>query len=266
MTLLIAERALRDRRRGLVGWCVGIALYVGLMTMFYPSVHDSAMQRAIRSYPKEIQAFFGGTRSFDFSTGAGYLNVELFSLVVPALLVIAAVGYGAGALAGELEAGTLDLLLANPVTRRRVVLEKVAGLAVTVVTLAAAVAGSVLLVGAFVDLGVPIDRVAIATLGATLLAFLIGVIAMVVGAATGRRSAAIGAGSVVFVAGYLIVGLASFVSWLEPLQVVSPLYHADGTNPLQHGLPVANYLVLLAACVVAVAAAVVVFDRRDLAR
>jgi ABC-2 type transport system permease protein len=266
MTLLIAERALRDRRRGVVGWSIGIALYVGLMTIFYPTVHDSAMQRAIRSYPKEIQAFFGGTRSFDFSTGAGYLNVELFSLVVPALLVIVAVGYGASALAGELEAGTLDLLLANPVTRGRVVLEKVAGLAVIVVTLAAVVVGSILLVGEFVDLNVPIDRVVIAALGASLLAFLIGVIAMVVGVATGRRSVAIGAAAVVFVGGYLIVGLASFVSWLEPLQVVSPLYHANGTNPLLNGLPVANYLVLFVACAVSVVVTVVVFDRRDLAR
>ena len=39
--------------------------------------------------------------------------------MVPLLLLIAAIGAGAGAIAGEEERGTLDLLLSLPVSRRR---------------------------------------------------------------------------------------------------------------------------------------------------
>ena len=46
--------------------------------------------------------------------------------MVPLLLMIAAIGAGAGAIAGEEERGTLELLLANPLSRRRLVLEKTA--------------------------------------------------------------------------------------------------------------------------------------------
>ena len=49
--------------------------------------------------------------------------------MVPLLLLIAAIGAGARATAGEEERGTLDLLLANPISRRRLVLEKLAALA-----------------------------------------------------------------------------------------------------------------------------------------
>ena len=70
----------------------------------------------------------------------------------------------------------------------------------------------------------------------------------------------------VFAASYLIVGLAGLVSWLEPLRVVSPLYHANGTQPLLHGLPVANYLILFGLCAAAFGATSEIFNRRDLVR
>lgn len=266
MALLVAERAVRDRRRGFVGWALGIGAYVALMASVYPAVQSSDLQRAVRSYPKELKAFFGGTGAFDVSTGAGYLNVELFSLVVPALLTICAIGYAAATLAGEEESGCMDLLLANPITRRRVVLEKISGLVGTIAGLAAVVSVSLWVVGALADLDVGIDRVVIASIGAALAALLVGLVALLAGAATGSRAFAIGAGTAVFAASYLIVGLAGLVSWIEPLRVVSPLYHANGTQPLRHGLPVGNYALLVALCVAMIIGVVAVFDRHDLTR
>ncbi len=266
MALLVAERAVRDRRRGFVGWALGTGAYVALMTSVYPAVQNSDLQRAVRSYPEELKAFFGGTGAFDVSTGAGYLNVELFSLVVPALLAICAIGYAAATLPGEEESGCMDLLLANPITRGRVVLEKIAGLAVTIAGLAAVVSVSLLAVGAFADLNVGIDRIVIASIGAALAALAVGLIALLAGATTGSRTFAIGAGTAVFAASYLIVGLAGLVSWIQPLRVLSPLYHANGTQPLRHGLPVGNYTLLLVLCVALTIGVVAVFDRHDLTR
>jgi ABC-2 type transport system permease protein len=266
MALLITERALRDRRRSWVGWALGITAYVAVLTSVYPAVQSSALQRAVRDYPKELKAFFGGAASFDFSTGAGYLNVELFSLVVPALLAIAAIGYGSRSIAGERADGTLDFVLANPLTRRRVVLEKAVALGALVVSLATVVGAAVIAVGVFVDLDVGVDRIAIACLGAALVGLLVGLMAMLVGACSGGRSLSIGIPTAVFAASYLIVGLAGLVSWLEPIRVLSVLYHANGTQPLVNGLPVANYLVLTGLCAATLVATVVTFERRDLVR
>jgi hypothetical protein len=77
MALLIAERAVRDRRRGVVGWAVGLAAYVGLMASVYPSIQNSDVQTAIRSYPKELKAFFGGSQSFDFSSGSEHSRTSV---------------------------------------------------------------------------------------------------------------------------------------------------------------------------------------------
>ncbi len=266
MALLVAERGLFDRRHGLIGWALGIAGYVVLQASFYPSVQDSELQRAVARYPKELKAFFGGAQAFDFSTGHGYLRVELFSLIVPALLTVAAIGFGAAALAGEQERGTLDLMLANPLTRRRVVVEKALGAGITVAALAAVVFVALAIMDPVVDLQVGLIQLGIACCGAALLAFGFGLLAMLAGAGSGSRAVAIGVPAALFVASYLVVGLAGLVSWLEPFRVISPLYHASGTHPLAHGLPAGNYAVLAAWCAVTAIVTIVVFERRDLVR
>lgn len=266
MALLIVERGLRDRRRGLMGWMFGIGAYIVLMTSFYPSIRSSELQRAIGSYPKELKAFFGGAQAFNFSSGSGYLDIELFSLVVPALLTVAAIGFAAAAVAGEQERGTLDLLLANPVTRVRVIGEKALGAALTVALLTAVVFVTLAAMNPLTDLGISLTKLAAACAGAGLVAYGFGALAMLAGAATGSRAVSTAVPAAVFVAAYLVVGLAGLVSWVEPLRVISPLYHASGTHPLDNGLPLANTAVLVAWCVVTVLATMVVFDRRDLVR
>ena len=141
-----------------------------------------------------------------------------------------------------------------------------AGLTLTLVALASIVTASVLLVGAFADLQIGVDRVVSASLGVVLVALLVGLLAMLTGALTGSRALAVGIPTVVFAASYLAVGLAGLVSWLKPLRYASPLYYATGTLPLRNGLPVANYVLLAALCAAAILGAVVAFERHDLAR
>ena len=62
----------------------------------------------------------------DLASPAGYLNTEFFAFMGPLLVLVYAIGGGAAALAGEEDRRTLDLLLANPVSRARVVVEKFA--------------------------------------------------------------------------------------------------------------------------------------------
>ena len=72
------------------------------------------------------------------ASGTGYWAAFILA---PLVLLIFAIGAGAGAVAGEEERGTLDLVLAHPVRRRDFVLQRFAAL----VGLIAALAGVLLL-------------------------------------------------------------------------------------------------------------------------
>ena len=129
----VCRRELLDHRRALVAWCVGIAAYVGLIAAIFPSIHGSVQfDRLVESYPDALKALFG-LQGGSITTGAGYLDVELFSLMLPLLVLVLAIGAGARTFAGEEEAGRLELALSYPVRRSSVLLWKGAAVALEVV-------------------------------------------------------------------------------------------------------------------------------------
>ncbi len=206
---------------------------VALQISVYPTVRDdSGFAEITESYPEVFKELLGfGGADFDYTSPAGYLGIELFSLMVPLLLIIAAVATGARGIAGEEEGGTLDLLLSLPVTRRRVAAEKLAATGLEVVVL-----GLVLLVSLWVgvravDMDLSIGHLAAAVLGAVLLAMGFGAIALLVGAATGRRGVAIGIAAALAAAAYLVNSLAALVSQLETLQRLTPSRSTVATAP-----------------------------------
>jgi len=262
----IALKSLRDIRRGFLWWSLGLIGFVALIVSVYPTVHSNpALEKLSQDYPKALQAFiaFGGT--VDYTSAAGYLGIELFSLMVPLLLLVAGIGTGAATIAGEEERGTLELLLANPISRTKVVLEKAVALLLELAGLGV-VLWLALWVGAVaVDMEISAGHLAAATLRAVLLALAYGAIAILLGAATGRRTVAIGLTAATAVAAYLVNGLAPLVHALEVPQKLSPFYHYAVGDPLRNGVSFTHMAVLVAIAVVATALAPWFFSRRDVA-
>ncbi len=262
----VAAKTLRDVRRSLAWWSLGLAGVVALMVSVYPTVRDNpSLNKLVKQYPEAIKGFvsFGG--QVDYTSGPGYLGSELFAIWVPLLLLIAAIGAGARATAGEEERGTLDLLLANPISRRRLVVEKLAALVAEVALLGLVLWCALVAGTAAVTMHVSVLHLAGAVASAVLLAIGFGALAVLVGAFTGRRGSAIGISAAAAVAAYLVNSLAPLVHALEPLQKSSPFYHYAASDPLRHGLEPWHVGILVAIALAAAIVAPLAFDRRDLA-
>lgn len=261
MTAPVLARTMSEQRRGLRWWSIGIAALVGAMAALWPSVRGMpGLTDALDQYPEGLQELFDMEA---ITTGAGYLNAELFSIMLPAMFVVFGISRGARLVAGEEQDRTLELLLVTPQPRRALLLSKAAGL-----VLATAALGSVLFVvtaAASVGLGMDIalGQLAAAALSMTLLGAEHGLVALGVGAATGRRSLAITAAGTLAVAGYVLFVLARLVDALGPWGVLSPFEQAIASGPIGGGLPaVWLWMPLLGSCVLA--AAIPLFDRRDI--
>jgi ABC-2 type transport system permease protein len=257
----VLVKTIRDARRALVWWSLGMLGVVLLTVGFWPSVRDSPeLERFARNAPDVLKAFTGG--ELDFATPIGYLEARLFALIVPVLFLIYAIGAGARAIAGEEEAGTLDLLLSLPLSRARLVLEKAAALGLQLGALALVLLAFVVAAAALVSMDVSAARIGAAVVTAYLLAVAHGALALAIGAGTGKRAVALGIAASVAVAGYLLDGLAQFVDALEPWRVLSPFDWAG--HPLRNGLG-AGTAALAVAAVAGAAAALPLFARRDVA-
>lgn len=255
---------LRMARRSMLWWSVGIVALVALMVAVYPSVRDNpAMDAILESYPELVQAFvaFGGT--LDYTSPAGYLGAELFSMMLPLLFIIAAIVAGSKAIAGEEEAGTLDLLLAMPLSRTRVLLEKTAALAVEMVLLGAVLFASLAIGTRAAGMDVGVGALAAASFDVVALAWVYGALAVLLGAAIGRRAIAGGIAAALAVLAYVLNALAPLVDALEPLRPYSPWYHYADSAPLTTGLDPVNVGVLLAIAAGLVVIAPFLLRRRD---
>jgi ABC-2 type transport system permease protein len=262
----VFSKTLVETRRALVWWTLGLVGMVALMIAVYPTVRDNPdLNALVEEYPEALKAFIAFGGDLDYVSAAGYLGSELFSFMVPLLLLVAAIGAGARATAGEEERGTLDLLLANPLSRRRLIVEKLAALVAEVVLLAAVLWLSLLIGVEVVGMRISAAHLAAATVSAALLAIAYGAVALLLGAATGRRSAAIGVATAAAVAAYVVNSLATLVDAIEPLKHVSPFYHYAASDPLRHGLALVHAGFLVALALSAGAASTIAFERRDLA-
>ena len=257
------SRTIRDQRAALVWWAIGLAGACLLTTAFYPSVKENAasLERLLNSLPEGLRRAFGE----NFSSPAGYLQARLFSLLAPLLLIIYAIGAGARAIAGEEEHKTLDLLLATPVSRSRVLTEKALAAVAITAALGVVLWGVLAITGPAFEITVGVGRLAAAVADCFLLAAAFGGLALAVGAGTGRQGLAIGIASAVAAASYLIDILALSVGGLRWLQEFSLFFHYRTQEPLTNGLDPVHSLLLASVAVVGGVVAWFTFERRDLA-
>jgi hypothetical protein len=96
----------RDHRRALVSWCLGITAYVAVLAAIFPSIEGTPeFKDLLENYPDAFKSLFGITGGVDISQGAGFVDAEFFSLMLPLLAIVLAIGSGARTLAGEEDAG-----------------------------------------------------------------------------------------------------------------------------------------------------------------
>ncbi len=261
----VGLKALRDLRRSLVAWSVGLAAYVAMLASVWPTIRDNReLKRLIESYPEALKSFFGFGGGLDFGTAAGYMGGELFSFMAPLLLTIATIGAGARAVAGEEERGTLDLVLSLPLSRQRFLAEKLGALVAEAALLGAALWLSLWLAALAVSMDIAAGKLAATVLVTVLFAVLFGTVALLVGTATGSRSLAVGVAAGLAGASYLVSSLAAIVQALEPARAVSPFYWYSAGDPLRRGLDALHPSLLVATTAAAAALALLVFARRDL--
>ncbi|MEV6140201.1 hypothetical protein AB0L63_29995 [Nocardia sp. NPDC051990] len=255
-------KSLHDQRRGLLGWGIGIVAVVLLESALWPSISNMAgLGEFLNSFPEPLVRLFNMDQ---FITGTGFLNAELFSMLLPILFLVFAIGRGARAVAGEEESGVLEVLLITRLSPIRLTLEKAAVLATAVIALAVVLFGAIVAGSAIFGLGISIAAAAAGALAMALIGIEFGWLALALGAATGRRIVALGGATVFAVAAYVLYVASKIVDSVRPWGPLSPFHQAIEGGPLGAGLPVA-YIWLVVAGAAAVLAALPVFDRRDIA-
>lgn len=265
MSTVILRRTLRDRSRALVAWALCLAATGALIVFSFGQMSETLAQyeQLLKAYPEEILAFLG-IDATQFASPAGFLRAELDSWI-PAVVMVFAVLAGARMTAAEEESGTIDLLLAAPVTRASVVLQKVAALAVSMVVVVGGLWAGVQAAAWASSMAVPATSIAADALQLAAMGLAFGTVAVLIGAVTGRRGLSAGIAGGIAAASFLLFSLSGLIDAVEPWKQLSLYYYYAGSSPILHGLDVRHLAVLLSSAAALTIAATWAFNRRDLA-
>ena len=256
-------KSLGDQRRSLMFWGIGVAALAVVTVLFYPTISKAEGLADIFEETDAIARLFAGGFT-DVTTPEGFLNSQLYSLMAPALLLVYAIGQGSGAIAGEEERGTLDLLLSDPVTRLEVLSQKTAAMIAGLLGLSFVLWLGVVVGTVIVDMDLSIWRTMQVTLSGVLLGTVFGALALALGCARGKRGLSIGATGGLAVAVYFVYALAPLAEGLSPLEKLSPFYYYIGADPLANGLNPTHTAALIGISAALLVVAAVTFERRDL--
>ena len=260
----ILLKTLWDQRKTFLWWAAGVSALNALNVFLYPSVADVPdLDAMFESMPEAISRLFLGEIT-SLTSPEGYLNGQNFVVMQPLIFLVFAIGRGSGAIAGEEERGTLDLLLSYPIRRSRVVLEKFAAMVAAVLALGAVSWLSMALPALAVDMDLSLVRLAEIHVSCVLLGLTFGTVALALGCATGSRGMSLGVASALAVTAYFVNALAPLVESLEVAQKLSPFYLYIGADPLLNGLEPAHAGALFGLVAGFVALGILLFERRDL--
>ena len=112
MTVETTRLDLRLRRRGMIGYAVGMAIYVVAVVALYPSFEHDTSLNSFTSGNSTVAALFGASGSLTSPTG--WMSANVYANFLPLVVLLLCIGYGASCVAGQEEDGTLGLVPTLP--------------------------------------------------------------------------------------------------------------------------------------------------------
>ena len=263
MNYSLIAKTFRDHWKSLLAWGSVIVFMSTIELYVYPTIAKTGdgMNQLLESFPDAIKEIF---RMQDYTSGAGFLSTELFSLMIPLVLIAVGATWGSSATAQDEEDGTADLLFSLPVSRSKVMLSKI------IATVSACL---LLAIIAFVNIaiGAPLVNMEIDTahLAATCFSmFLLGIffssVGFLIGSLTGKKGVSLGISSGLGILAFLFYSLAPLVNTFDYITPINPIQWSLGGNQLFEGADLIGYLKLAFAALLLYLLAIFTFNRKDI--
>jgi ABC-2 type transport system permease protein len=256
-------KTLRDLRWATIAWSVGVAAIAAVSVLMYPTLQRmEGLVAFLDGLPEVFKAMIGDVSAM--ARLEGFLHVKLFD-PLPLLLAVYGISHGAQMLAGEVEHKHLDLLLARPIRRWRVVVAKSLAVMTGLVVIVAVTAVCIVICARAIDAQPPLGHLVVATLNGLPLTGVFTALALLGSSLASRPRAAGFTAGAIMVASYVLETMrlmSPALAWFRP---VSLFWYQKASYPLEGAPDLAAVGLLIALTVGLIVAACLAWERRDLA-
>lgn len=265
--LHIIWQTITGKKFALMGYSLAAVLFMWMYVALFPSISEQTadFEEFLDVYPEGFTKAFN-IEDLSFETLENFVSVEHISIVWPLMALFLVISFAGFGITKEIESGTMELLLAQPVSRMKIFLGRYLGAlaSFSVFTLI-----SFLCVVPLAELhGVDyhLDHFLVAMLVGYLFGWAIMSIGFMFSVIFSERNRVyMSMGALLFLM-YLAKIIINFNEDMELLQYVSFFHYFDGTTALVDGIADGvSVLVFVGCIVVSFAVGLAVFNKRDVA-
>jgi ABC-2 type transport system permease protein len=255
-------KSLRDQFKSILGWGVGLAALAWMTLIFYPEVSKlgQGFNDLLKSMPY-LGTMLGDVDSF--TTIGGYVTSQLLSYM-PLLLGVYGMMVATSTITGEVERGTIDFLLAHPIPRWRVILEKYAAMLVAILAICLLLGIGMAIGGLSIGQDVPVTTWLFSALNIFPITLFYASVTFALACALRGRGIPLGVGAGLAVAGFILNGLAPLVEGLKAYRVLTIYYLFSASKPFSTGINWFYVGILLIGSLLFLGLALITFERRDI--
>ena len=263
MNIQLFTQIWRTHWKSLASWGAVLVFLNSLELYIYPSISKSsaAMTDFVNSFPDAFKKMF---RMTDYFSGPGFLGTELFSLIIPMVMIGVGLAWGAAATAEDEEEGSADLIFTLPIRRITILWSRFFA-SVTALAFLSLLNFLNLLIGSrIVNLEVETSHLAAATLTCFLMGLMFTALGTLLGALIGKRGLGLGVGSGIAILLYVFYTVSNLVTKFDFVKPINPFQWALSADELLKGFALAPNLKLLLGTVIFISFSSIIIERRDI--
>ena len=229
--LAVFRHAFARSRGQIIGWGITLLALGLLLVSFFDIIAEQQNQfsQFLKVLPQELTAFVGDFGNY--TTPEGYLNAEYFSYM-PLLLGAFAVVAGSGLLAADEEAGRMDYILGQPVSRTALFGGRLLAFVATAVGICALGWLGIVIPMGWSQFDVDPGRLVFPFLSLLAIILLFGALCLFLSMILPARRLAAMLGGALLVASFFVTGLSRLAESLRDVAKLSPLTYYQGGGAL----------------------------------
>lgn len=257
----IFTKTIYEKRGFIIGWSLGLIFMAGITVAFFPTIKNQ-IGTLFANVPKSLESITGSTE--DYKNIIGYVGTGVFDLRMPMLTIVMAIILALGLSVGEESSGRLYQLLAQPISRARIVLEKWFAMLAIFAFVHLALLIGIMAVIALIHESMPLHQLLAGTVMCFLLTAAIGSLTLLLSFGFGRKGMTTLGITAYSFGSYLLTSFAAQVDWLKYVEPVSIFHYYKASEVIKHGYNLSHLIAVIAITLVSILIATLLFNRRDI--
>ncbi|MDP3629405.1 MAG: ABC transporter permease subunit [Actinomycetota bacterium] len=265
MSWHLLKATLYQRRTALLWYSISLISYSVMIVWYYPIIAKTDLKGMLDAFPPEMIKFFAGSDVSLFTFG-GFLATEYTGFIWVLIMAAAGITFATKSYSSEISAGTMELLLAQPISRQALAVTRSVALTIYLGVLVLATVVPIQITAIAMDIKYSVSHLWLFAGVGLLMSLAISGVGMLAAAASRESGKPAGIVGGLLGAMWVLNFLAGSAKWAEALEPVNLFKYWDSAVILDKGIVAAStWWVLGGVALATLVGSVIVFSRRDVA-